>query len=116
MYETLRALDKEGVVVICAAGNHALEYWDRAARTYVDTIPTAFDFHSNFPHKSALVAVGNCHNVGKRYFESQTTPFKPQLHAPGVGARCADARTRDGSRLWTGTSLCKSQFCHLDVS
>lgn len=115
MEDALVGLDHAGVIVVCAAGNHAQEYWGRAARTYVDTIPAVFDINSHAPHNRGPVAVGNCNNVGKRYVDSQTTPHAELLHAPGVGARCADAHTRDGSLLWTGTSLCKSRCCYLDI-
>ncbi|KAL9034715.1 MAG: hypothetical protein Q9180_005254 [Flavoplaca navasiana] len=108
MWDTLNLLDRAGVTVVCAAGNHAQRYWGRLARTFVDTIPATFDVYTDFPPLNFLIAVGNCNNVGKRYVDSQITKPTEQLHAPGVGARCADAHTRDGSLLWTGTSLCQA--------
>ena len=32
MRDTLIRLDEAGVIIVCAAGNHAQEYWDRAAK------------------------------------------------------------------------------------
>ncbi|KAL8850163.1 MAG: hypothetical protein Q9221_004849 [Calogaya cf. arnoldii] len=108
MGHLLALLGEQGVVIVCAAGNHARGPF--GARGHVDTLPAAFDRGSLFPYKAPVMAVGNCNLAGKRYHASQVSPLHDKkLYAPGVGARCADLYSQTSSQLYTETSICKSQ-------
>lgn len=107
MRDILRWLAQEGVITVCAAGNHAQERVGRGTRLAVDTLPAAFDLGSVIQHKAPVIAVGNCILSGKRYFESQILHPGTQIHAPGVGSLCADSISQDGRSSFTGTSFCE---------
>ena len=107
VYEAMAGLHSLGVVIVCAAGNDALEL--NAAgrpRTLVDTAPAVFNLYAKYP---AIVVVGNCDNYGRRHSTSQRTGRQdfPQIHAPGVDIQCASASSSSAPRLDTGTSFCK---------
>ncbi|KAL8655771.1 MAG: hypothetical protein Q9226_002915 [Calogaya cf. arnoldii] len=105
MENLLYELAVVGVVIVCAAGNHAQERRGLLARRKtIDTLPAVFGRWTGFPHPAPIHAVGNCNPAGKRYFESQTLDLRPQLHAPGVNCRCAGIHFPEDSQIFTGTS------------
>ncbi|KAL8954339.1 MAG: hypothetical protein Q9183_007185 [Haloplaca sp. 2 TL-2023] len=112
IYNVLDTLSRIGVIILCAAGNYALEPTSEGLRTYVDTIPASFDTASPFRGSlkvANLLAVGNCDMAGRRAYDSQTLSKQSytshQIYAPGVGIRCADSISRAGSHLASGTSF-----------
>ena len=100
METSLQKLSSLGIIVICAAGNHALQEFGStsALRTAVDTYPALFTDYT--------IAVGNCDDYGRRWATSQTTSDR-QVYAPGVNIQCADVASNEAYRTSTGTSYCK---------
>lgn len=105
------ALKEMGVLLVCAAGNSALDLNARGVpRTSVDTFPAVYSSVGPF---HALLVVGNCDNDGKRYPTSQKMTVSRQMYAPGVGIHCASATSQSAYNVDTGTSFCKCIEFHL---
>ncbi|KAL8687996.1 MAG: hypothetical protein Q9218_005982 [Villophora microphyllina] len=103
MNEVILKLDVENVIIVCAAGNYANQGGKPGFRNFVDTIPALFTY--SIVPAPLLIAVGNCDLSGRKYFDSQRLYRDlTQMHAPGVGVRCADALYSSSSHLATGTS------------
>lgn len=97
MYTSLGFLNNKGVVVICAAGNHAQQRDGSRLRSLVNTYPAMVPY---------TIAVGNSDNYGRKWPRSQVTAAR-QLYAPGVEIQCAEVKSNESYQTGTRTSYYK---------
>lgn len=100
IHGAMKELYNNNVIVVCPAGNFALEPGiSGALRHHVDTAPGVwFD---------RVLTVGATYFNGRRWQQSQTLVERPQIYAPGVKIKCAEASGRMAYRTGTGTSFCE---------
>lgn len=109
VYSYMKAISPK-VLIICAAGNDALDVssTSKRMRVVVDTAPTIWAQKGPFTN---ILAVGNVNFDGQRYRESQVAGSY-QMHAPSVNITYATAMTTTDTHKDTGTSYCKTP-CYL---
>ena len=106
MHESIAKLMLDDVIVICSAGNNALERDQNGAlRSNVDTAPAVFET-DDYP----LIVVGATDFAGNEADFSQKGD-KVKILAPGAGIHCLEKGQRDPSTTpRDGTSYCKFFF------
>ena len=108
MYNVMSSLATQAVIV-CATSNLARIPGPRGGlRPFVDTIPALFA-QVGMPN---VIAVSNCDNFGVKTRDAQRLRpagrgYLPQVFAPGIKIRCANAKSATDSHLDSGTSFCK---------
>ncbi len=107
MLETLKELYDNGVIVVCSAGNDAqMPGPTGLLRDIIDTAPAMF--------VDRVIAVGSSYFDGVRQESSQRLIGRPQLYAPGVDVKCADATGRKLYQVGSGTSFCELRFAFVN--